>query len=160
MSIQEKLSTLYVIDEKTIRNNFTFEDFKFEILEKLTQEPHYDALLSLNNDVKVLSSEGAYNLIKERVAIKFIYLVSGYGFDPDFVNALALVLPLIKLDIELSKIFKDDEIFEYVENTYWETKKQEETTLQVLMETLKGMDLTDVLKELQSETEKIQELVK
>ena len=75
MTLLERLAALPEISPQTIKENFTFEDFKFEILEAMDKEPDYTPIHALFHEVEAtLNDDPLYNIFNERYILKSLYL--------------------------------------------------------------------------------------
>lgn len=152
MTLLKRLAALPEISPQTIRENFTFEDFKFEILEKMnTEKPDLDKLSILFTEVdSLMEEEPVYNVFKERLALKTLYLYMAYNIDYDFLNALLLVEPIIVLDRKLeNEIFQEDENYQYIKESFKEYKVNNGFSLATIMKYMNTMDLEPLAKQLQ-----------
>lgn len=158
MSLKEKVAALEEITPQTVREVLTFEDFKFEILEAMNNTPDYDSLLSIFYETQVFIDGPVYNIMNEKIAFKGLYLNFGLGMDMDVVNALICVIPVIQLDFELEKIFKDDEFYKYMEETYWQHRRNTEFNFTQLTEMIQGINFEEYIKELQGSVQDLNKL--
>lgn len=160
MTLNEKIAALEEISPQTIKGNFTFEEFKFEILEAMSKEPNYDKLLTIFYETNQFIDQEVYNIINERIGFKALYLNFALELDIDFVNALLCVEPLIKIDYELTKILKDNDFYNYMEETYWQHRRNSEFNFTQLTKMIQDIDFDSYIKEFQGGIEKLNELAK
>ena len=113
MTLQERIAALPEISLQTIRESFTFNDFKFEILSIINDaEPNLDNMSTLFLEVDELMQDPSPFIIffSERVALKTLYLHVVFGVDLNLLNSMLMIEPLVALDMDLNEeIFKDDQ---------------------------------------------------
>lgn len=158
MTLNERIAALSEISPLTVKDNFTFEEFKFEILEAMNKEPDYNRLLTIFYETNEFINEGVYNIINEKVGFKALYLNFALGLEIEFVNALLCVEPLIKIDFELNKIFKDNEFYQYMEDTYWQHRRNTEFNFTQLTKMIQEIDFDSYIKEFQGGIEKLNKI--
>lgn len=160
MTLNERIAALSEISPQTVKGNFTFEELKFEILNVINKEPNYEKIFSLFNEIPELLKDQPYHIINERIMLKATYLSSGLGLDPDLVNVLLCVEPLIKLDIELNNIMQDNEIYKYIEDLYFQHRKNLEMNFAQLSKMISEINFEEYIKEMQGEIQKLNNLAK
>lgn len=163
MTLLERIAALPEISPLTIKENFNFNDFKFEILSTINNvEPNLDNMSTLFTEVdEVVQEQPVYNIFSERVALKTLYLYTAYGISLDVLNAMLLVEPLVVLDMQLNEeVFKDDDLFHYVENAFKEYKINNGLTLATIMKYISTIDIAPLAKQLESSIGELQKLSK
>lgn len=158
MTLLERITALPEITPQTIKGNFTFEEFEFEILEKLNEEPDYDALQNLYTEVYKTLEGDPFNILNERIVFKTLYLILGYNFSINWANVLIHTLPLLKLDFILTKVLANDLFFSYLEVMYKEYKSNMEVNLSDILDTVKNMDLKDYAAQLKGGLDNLNEI--
>lgn len=153
MTIKERLAALPEISPRTIKENFTFEDFKFEILEAMgSNTPNYDGIptIFLEVDQELQEDNELYNIFRERLTLKMFYLYIVYDIDFDILNAMLSVTPIALLDKKMdSEIFAEDDMFQYVKEAFKEHKTNNSLTLSTVMRYMNTIDLKPLADELQ-----------
>lgn len=161
MTINERIAALAEISPQTVKGNFTFDEFKFEILNVLnTKEPNYEPLISIFHETQTLLDMPVYNIINERISFKAFFLSIGYDFDTNFVNTLLCLMPLVQLDYELGKLFEDNDFYNYLEKTYWQHRRNVEINLSKVLDTIKDIDFNSYINELQGGIEQLNKMAK
>lgn len=151
MTIKERLAALPEISPRTIKENFSFEDFKFEILEAMVNKtPDYTGVPTIFMEVDQELDDEPYNIFRERLTLKMFYLFTVYGIDFDILNAMLSVLPIAVLDKRMdSEIFGNDDMFAYVKDAFKEHKVNNGLTLSTVMKYMNTIDLQPLAKELE-----------
>lgn len=163
MTLQERIAALPEISLQTIREHFTFNDFKFEILSIINDaEPNLDNMSTLFLEVdELMQDQPVYNIFSERVALKTLYLHVVFGVDLNLLNSMLMIEPLVALDMDLNEeIFKDDHLFHYIESAFKEYKINNGLTLATIMKYMSTIDLAPLAKQLESSVGDLQKLAK
>lgn len=145
MTLQEKLAALKEISPQTIREDFTYEQFEFEILGYINEakEPNYDALFTLFSDVEDLLLDKDYNIFYEQLMLKLFYFSLAYDIPNEVLNGLASVKPIIQLNMLLDEtFFKEDKVFAYIMSSYNTHKANNANSLNTLMKYINAADFT------------------
>lgn len=149
MTLNERIAALKEISPQTIKSNFTFDDYKFEILTKVDPSKlNYDNLSTLFIEVdKFMEDQPLYNIFSERMALKLLYLYMGYDLDLDLLNSMLFLEPLILLDQKLEDILSEDKIFQYMKEMFKEHKVNNGLTLATVMRYMSTLDLNPMMDE-------------
>lgn len=152
MTILERLAALPEVSPQTIRRNFTLDEFKFEILDRLNGEPNLDNAINLFNQLdKYMETQPIYNVISERLALKMLYLNEVYDVDIDLLNAMLNIDSLIKIDMELENILASNSYYTYIKEAFKEHKVNNATTLATIMRYLSTLDLEPLANQLKDQ---------
>jgi hypothetical protein len=153
MTMNERIAALPEISPRIIQENFTFEDFKFEILEIMAnKKPSYEGIPSIFLEVEqeLQDEEAVYDIFRERLTLKMFYLFIVYGVNFNFLNAMLSVCPIALLDKRMeTEVFADDEMFQYVKEAFKEYKVNNGLTLSTVMKYMSTIDLKPLAEELQ-----------
>lgn len=163
MTLQEKLAALPEISPQTIKGNFAMEDIMFEIQSLMVENEDnidYDHILVIFPEVDAIASQDRYNVFNERLILKGTFLSYAYRIDMDLFNALICSAPLVLVDFKLTEILKDNELFNYVEERYYDYRKNMEINLGKILESMQNLDLDEYVQELQGGIESLQNLQK
>lgn len=151
MTLLEKIAALPEISPETVKGNFTFEDFKFEIIEKMAlNTPDYTGISTIFLTVdQEMSEDEVYDIIRERLTLKVYYLYFVYGINFDLLTAMLSSTPIALLDFKLEKeVLAEDEMYAYVKEAFKEYKVNNGLTLATVMKYMNTIDLNPLMKEL------------
>lgn len=161
MTLLEKIASLSENSPQLIKENFTFDEIKFEILEKMESEPDLSSISNLFIEVdETMSDQAFYNIFAERVALKTLYLHHAYSLNLDILNILVQVDTLVVLDKKLEEILKNDEYYLYIKEAFKEHKINNGMSLNTIMKYLSTIDIAPLVKELEGQVGDLKKISK